>query len=190
MPDEFTSGEALFSFDEQLRVLSWNAAAERLTGVNRDDAIGRPCWDLLGGIDDRGNLICHRGCSSFRNAAHGCPIDEQVLTIKGDYGRLRVLLSTIAAQGGDRPVYLHLVRKAPARSAETGTETGPPVQLTPRQLEVLDLIADGVPAKLIARRLGIVEPTVRNHIHAILQELGAHSQLEAVARARRRGLIA
>jgi DNA-binding CsgD family transcriptional regulator len=190
MPGEFTSGEALFSFDEHLRVLSWNAAAERLTGISREEAIGRPCWDLLGGTDERGNLICHRGCSSFRNSADGWPIDEQLLTIKGAGGRLRVSLSTIAAHGGEGCVYLHLLREAPAPSEETVAKPEPPVQLTARQLEVLRLIADGLPAKLVARRLEIAEPTVRNHIHAILLELDAHSQLEAVARARRRGLIA
>jgi len=57
--------------------------------------------------------------------------------------------------------------------------------LTARQQEVLQLLAEGVPAKVIATRLGVVEATVRNHIRAILVALGAHSQLEAIANARR-----
>lgn len=65
--------------------------------------------------------------------------------------------------------------------------TGP--RLTPRQGEVLRLLADGVPAKVIATTLGIVETTARNHIQAILAELRCHSQLEAVARARQLGLL-
>lgn len=190
MSDAFTSGDALFAFDEQLRVLSWNATAERLTGISRDDAIGRPCWDLLGGCDEQGNLICHRGCSSFRNASDGWPIDEQTLTIRRSGGRLHVSVSTIAAHAGDRPVYLHLLREAPAPSEQARAEPQATAQLTPRQLEVLRLMADGLQAKLIARRLDIAEPTVRNHIHAILLEFDAHSQLEAVARARQRGLVA
>jgi DNA-binding NarL/FixJ family response regulator len=60
--------------------------------------------------------------------------------------------------------------------------------VTPRELQVLGLIADGRPAKSIADRLGIAVSTVRNHIRAILVELGCQ-QLEAAAQARRRGLI-
>lgn len=61
--------------------------------------------------------------------------------------------------------------------------------LTPRQQEVLGLLADGFPAKVIAARLGVAEATVRNHIRAILVALGTHSQLEAIAKARRMSLV-
>ena len=54
---------------------------------------------------------------------------------------------------------------------------------------MLRLLADGVPAKVIATTLGIVETTARNHIQAILAELRCHSQLEAVARAKQLGLL-
>ncbi len=61
--------------------------------------------------------------------------------------------------------------------------------LSPRQRQVLTLLADGFRPGAIARRLGISLPTVRNHVAAVLHRLGCHSQLEAVATARRRGLI-
>jgi DNA-binding CsgD family transcriptional regulator len=61
--------------------------------------------------------------------------------------------------------------------------------LSPRQRQVLDLLADGVGPSAIARGLGLSQPTVRNHVAAVLHRLGCHSQLEAVAIARRRGLI-
>jgi DNA-binding CsgD family transcriptional regulator len=61
--------------------------------------------------------------------------------------------------------------------------------LSPRQRQVLDLLADGCGPNAIARRLGLSVPTVRNHVAAVLHRLGCHSQLEAVATARRRGLI-
>ncbi len=61
--------------------------------------------------------------------------------------------------------------------------------LSPRQRQVLDLLADGHGPATIARRLGLSVPTVRNHVAAVLHRLGCHSQLEAVATARRRGLI-
>jgi DNA-binding NarL/FixJ family response regulator len=95
-------------------------------------------------------------------------------------------MSTIAAVNADRgAVGVHLFRP----TADTEPDPGPNLYLTPRQQEVIELIAEGVPAKVIAARLGIAEVTVRNHIRAILLELGCHSQLEALAEARRRRLL-
>jgi DNA-binding NarL/FixJ family response regulator len=61
--------------------------------------------------------------------------------------------------------------------------------LTPRELEVLQLLAEGLANKTIARRLGIRETTVKFHVNSILAKLGAQSRTEAVARAARQGLI-
>jgi DNA-binding NarL/FixJ family response regulator len=63
------------------------------------------------------------------------------------------------------------------------------LKLTARQVEVLQLLAEGAQAKTIASRLDIAETTARNHIAGVLRRLGCHSQLEAVAEARRAGLI-
>lgn len=63
------------------------------------------------------------------------------------------------------------------------------IQLTPRQREILSRIADGATARMIARELGITERTARNHISGILARLECHSQLEAVALARRGGIL-
>lgn len=61
--------------------------------------------------------------------------------------------------------------------------------LTPRQLQVLLLLGEGVPARTIAVQLDLAESTVRNHIRSVLVKLGCHSQLEAVATGRRKGLL-
>lgn len=71
-----------------------------------------------------------------------------------------------------------------------GQGTGPSRDLSVRQREVLELLAEGVPAREIAVRLGLAETTVRNHIRCLLRKLGCHSQLEAVATAYRLGLLA
>jgi DNA-binding NarL/FixJ family response regulator len=62
--------------------------------------------------------------------------------------------------------------------------TAPTPTLSPRQQEVLGLLAHGVPAREIGTRLGLSEATVRNHIRGLLRRLDCHSQLQAVARAR------
>jgi len=61
--------------------------------------------------------------------------------------------------------------------------------LSPRQREVLALLGEGLGAEAIATRLGLSLTTVRNHVSAVLHRLGCHSQLQAVATARRRGLL-
>ena len=62
-------------------------------------------------------------------------------------------------------------------------------KLTPRQLEVLELISHGRSATEIKIELRITEATVRGHIRSVLRAFEAHSQLEAVSRARRLGLL-
>lgn len=66
---------------------------------------------------------------------------------------------------------------------------GRELSLTPRELEVLGLLATGQQPKQIARALGISLHTCRGYIKNILQALDAHSALEAVVEAHRRGLI-
>jgi DNA-binding NarL/FixJ family response regulator len=61
--------------------------------------------------------------------------------------------------------------------------------LTPREAEVLQLLADGLGNKDIAAKLGISEHTIKFHIRSILGKLGAASRTEAVARGLRSGLI-
>jgi two-component system, NarL family, nitrate/nitrite response regulator NarL len=61
--------------------------------------------------------------------------------------------------------------------------------LTPREHEVLALLAEGLPNKIVANRLQISEHTVKFHVNAIMGKLGAQSRTEAVVLATRRGLI-
>ncbi len=61
--------------------------------------------------------------------------------------------------------------------------------LTPRESEVLQLLAEGLPNKTIARRLDISEHTVKFHVNAIMSKLNAQSRTEAVVRATQLGLI-
>jgi DNA-binding NarL/FixJ family response regulator len=92
-------------------------------------------------------------------------------------------ISSIVVRAGDDRLVLHPVspRPRPPQHVET--------HLTPRQREVLGLLAEGMRVTDVARRLGIAELTVRNHVRALMLELGAHSQLGAVAEARARGIL-
>ncbi|WP_346533577.1 response regulator transcription factor [Micromonospora sp. DPT] len=67
--------------------------------------------------------------------------------------------------------------------------TLPPCPLTPRELETLRLAEYGVPVAVIARRTGLAAGTVRNHLSASVQKLGAADRAEAVRIAREAGWL-
>ncbi len=74
-------------------------------------------------------------------------------------------------------------------SAPLQATEAPAVTLTPRELEVLRMMADGAANKEIAWKLGISEHTVKFHVASILGKLDAGTRTEAVARGLRTGLI-
>lgn len=67
--------------------------------------------------------------------------------------------------------------------------TGGADALTPRERDVLTLLADGLPNKRIAARLAISTETVKSHVAAICGKLGAANRTQAVRLALRRGLV-
>jgi two-component system, NarL family, nitrate/nitrite response regulator NarL len=68
-------------------------------------------------------------------------------------------------------------------------EDGIREKLTPRETEVLELLAEGLPNRAIADRLAISEQTVKFHVSSISGKLGAANRTDAVRRGVRRGLI-
>ncbi len=74
-------------------------------------------------------------------------------------------------------------------TAPTELAAGAGEPLTPRERDVLQLMAEGLPNKLIAARLSISEHTAKFHVSAIMTKLGAASRTEAVTIGARRGLL-
>jgi DNA-binding CsgD family transcriptional regulator len=188
------SAVPVFAVGSDQTIVAWNEAAEELTGIPADAALGEPCWVVLAGRRSSGELVCHRQCSCLRHAFAGWPVQTETIDVQGTDGTRRVAVDHVAVQGHGDGLLLHLLSGVPAGSAAAerdrpAAEPGPSPRLTPRQLEVVRLLGEGVPARSIASRLGIAEATVRNHIRAILVELGAHSQLEAVFVARSYALL-
>ena len=78
---------------------------------------------------------------------------------------------------------------SPSSNGNAIPDLVPRPSLTPRQLQVLELLSEGKSAKEIGQRLILSEATIRNHIRSLLRLLEARSQLEAVAQAREMGLL-
>ena len=73
------------------------------------------------------------------------------------------------------------------RRGEAGADPG--ASLTPREREVLELIAAGRSNKRIARELGIAEKTVKTHVGHLMAKLGVSDRTQAALLAVRRGLV-
>ncbi len=78
---------------------------------------------------------------------------------------------------------------SPDRARDIENEVDEIEPLTPREVEVLELLAEGLPNKAIADRLTISDQTVKFHVASISAKLGAANRTDAVRRAVRRGLI-
>ena len=76
-----------------------------------------------------------------------------------------------------------------ARAAGDDDEGAHPEPLTAREIQVLELLAEGLPNKAIAARLRISDQTVKFHVASISGKLGAANRTDAVRRAVRRGLV-
>ncbi len=126
---------------------------------------------------------------------------EQALTLAEPEGYVRlfvdmgppmVALLKAAGSRGIAPQYVGrlLAAFAPLEPPRAAAHEQPLVEpLTDRELEVLELLAQGLANREIGRRLFISLPTVKSHTRSIYGKLGAHSREEAVARARALGIL-
>lgn len=91
----------------------------------------------------------------------------------------------------DRPDRMLTVLRGVLERQDPGAATSEPIRpsLTPRQLDVLELVGRGLSNKMIGRRLGLSEHTVRGHVQALLGALGVARRAEATFEARRLGLV-
>jgi PAS domain S-box-containing protein len=178
----------MFAFDRDLRVVLWNDEAERLTGFPAAEVLGSYCWEVLDGVDEQGNRVCRPDCGYARMMLRGESPRGPVVRIRTSSGaRRRVAFSLLTIQGRQQQRYLHLVHPAGAWAASSDPGA---TELTPRQLDVLRLAADGLSARAIGAALGLAETTVRNHLNLVRFKLDVETREAAVARARELGIIA
>lgn len=82
-----------------------------------------------------------------------------------------------------------LLRALRRRRHQEATERQRANRLTPRQTQILQLLADGVSVRDVALRLEITPSTLRTHLQNVLMRLGVHSRVEAIAIAMRHGKV-
>ena len=166
-------------------VESVNVTAERLLGRSAAGLIGRPVPAAMNpeGVPPSGE-----------------DVREQVIAWtdrgSGEERMLRVRWQPLRRHGERTPLSMAvLVSAADAvvtvANPATGSAgpAGPAVGLTPREREVLTLLAEGFDVRQIASRMQVQVSTVRGYVKSLLGKFGVHSQLQAVVLASRAGLI-
>jgi DNA-binding NarL/FixJ family response regulator len=94
-----------------------------------------------------------------------------------------------AAAAGEAYLQAEVTRPVLVRFALEVRAPGTAVALSPRELEVVSLLAEGLANKQIAARIGIAEATVKGYLRQVFEKLGAVDRAEAVATALRQRLI-
>jgi len=214
----FRTADPILASDERLRIVLWNAGAEALLGFGEREVLGRRCCEIIGCRTGACAPGCDGGdCTapSGLDPLELVPTFDRELRRK-DGARVSVNVTTIlAATRGGQTVLVHLLRDlsrqkeieellqrvvssavklsrlsapTPERAAPHAVDL-PCASVTAREREVIRLLAQGASTGSIAAKLVITERTARNHIQNILCKLGAHSRLEAVARASTSGLL-
>ena len=157
--------------------LTWgNQAAKRMFG----DLTGRPFATVVAPEDVP--LVERQLERKLRGAA---VTDYEVDVFTADGRRRRAEISSVPIQNGDE---CHAIFGVVLTGKPRGPMPRAP-QLTSRQNQVLQLLGEGASTEQIAKMLHLSKETVRNHIRHVLRALGAHSRLEAVAKAHREGLL-
>lgn len=210
------SSDGVFAVDRNQNVVLWNDRASEILGFTTREALGKKCYRILAGLDDRGCAICRPGCRSISDAVrlHPAPTAEvHVKTKQGDEVWLSVSTVVVPSRRRDLSVLIHLFRdvthqhevlqtaeslaevvsgnplEEPKSESQAAPDRETDVDLTRREREILTLLAAGTSTDLIAEKLAISPRTVQNHVNNVLVKLGVHSRLEAVACSIKNGLL-
>ena len=208
------TADGMFVVDMSFRILIWNHAAEKILGYTLEEVIGRHCCDILLGRDKDGNPYCSLECSVVTKAKQRQLIencDVQARSKKKGAIWINISYILISPPNSADTLIVHLFRPLPliasekprpaqrtvpfegrrlASSGRPAVKEGPePPYLSPREREILELMAKCMVAKEIAQHLAISVDTARTHIQRVLRKLNTHSKLEAVVIAIQHGYL-
>jgi DNA-binding CsgD family transcriptional regulator len=176
-------------------IVRWNLGAAHLFGIPTSQAERRPYWSTVTGHTAHGESACdlEQRVLEAAGAGHTIAATAMIINCPLPARRRRIVMHhlTLQDEHGRPRAVLHLVddvheRRERERIGERwlalidGRPTDLP--LTPREQEVLRLLAEGLTARAVARQLGIRHATARNHIQSILVKAGAHNRMDVLRR--------
>jgi PAS domain S-box-containing protein len=177
-------------------IIRWNFALAEFLGVPPGQAEGQTYWATIAGRTSAGEPSCGVERTILGAAQNGTasPPIEMLLTRQAPRDPRTVLIHHFTLKGSDGQPQgvLHVLddveeRRRPERIGQRflALTTGDghlESPLTPREVEVLRLLTQGLTAREVAQRLDLRHSTARNHMQRILDKLGARSHTHALAR--------
>ena len=183
-------------------IVEASQSARAMLGLRSVGPVAAPCWKVVAGRTRDGRPACSPDCPILSGASGGARFgpDEEIVSGGRSGSRPPVRVWHIPVRvAGSRFVIHHLsdmrTRAARDRIADRFDliVSGPPSAersasrfehvggLTPRELEILRSMSEGLTTREVAERLGIRPTTVRNHVARLLSKLGARNRVEALA---------
>ncbi len=210
----FRAVDGVFAVDAKQHIIYWNNACEQLLGISRKQALGKLCSEIVRGKNPAGQPFCGGGCCASLVQGWGGPKIFPLRThdSKGKELRLSVSIVLVPSRRENRWTCVHLLHRgdavdtleileyhAPQKQKQLAIKrmdndkgvavSDPSSPLTPREQEILELLAEGLQVSTISHLLNVSPVTVRNHVQHIESKLGVHSQAETVAYAYRHNLV-
>lgn len=210
------SADGAFVIDDNQRIVYWNAAAQAILGYSREEVLGRLCAGVLRGRTEQSQVLCRHNCHVTTAVREGEEVTNFYTFVRTQSGHLRWLNISIIPFPVPGPnhtqLIVHLFRDTTdqkqreqfaqqvleaaqqlhhAIRSQRTTAPAPvaPTPLTPRELEVLVMLAHGSTTAQIAQSLSISVATTRNHIQNIYHKLDVHGRAQVVAYAFEHGLV-
>ena len=186
--------DGMFANDESGRILVWNRTAEAILGFSAHEVLGKACYDIVSGREFSGIPFCFKGCSVVAMVKSHHAVKEytmQVTTKSAGKVWIRTSILVLSMEKWQGQIIVHLFHPVPQPVADERAPAMPAAwpDLSPREQDVLSLLAQCLVAKEIGAHLNISTETARTHIQRILKKLKTHSKLEAVIIAMQNGLI-
>jgi DNA-binding CsgD family transcriptional regulator len=170
----------IFAIDRDMTIRWLNGASRELVG----DREGDPFTEVL----EPGSVPAANQAFAQKVLGNVPSTEYEVTLRKRDGTLVSAEISSVPVRGGQSIAgvfgLVAVDEQAPPKRAADGE-----VSLTPRQAQVMHLLARGCSTEQMADELGVAQDTIRNHVRAILRRLGVHSRLEAVIEAHQRRLV-
>jgi PAS domain S-box-containing protein len=209
------TGDGVFIVDGDQHILRWNKGAERILKFSEPEVLSQECFRIMTGKTSHGKAHCHAKCTIHGGMLAGeCQRNCDLITRAKDGEPVWLNISFISSPNPNLPFLAHVIRDvtrektmeqaldqflADLSSRSVREDLDKPAKNVPlsrasailsgREIEVLTLLAEGLPTKALAQKLDISQFTARNHIQNILMKLDLHSKAQAVSYAFRAGIL-
>jgi PAS domain S-box-containing protein len=199
------AADGAFIVDEDLEIVYANSSVERILGFDLEEFVESYCYQVLNGRDEEQRLICIQHCAIAQRVISDHPVTDFDLNVTAPEERRWINMSVLQYTDIQQEVsyIVHLFRDVTQQknevllierlvdvaknyhniqlnSSNRQDLSHRVEELTAREGEVLERLAEGSSTREISQQLSISINTTRNHIQNILQKLGVHSRLEAV----------